>query len=146
MTHLFPVTTIKLVQSIITELNNRLVYRVDVLLVNICIVYMNNFTPYTSVTHHVLNREQGVDVQGIPPPVVGTADVICSGWLKYRVIVEPLHCYLHYAKHKQVRHSEPATWRPNTVPECERDHALCRQLNEVVQCWNVRWSVECADN
>jgi hypothetical protein len=44
---------------------------------------MNNFMPYTNVTHHVLNGKQGVYVHGIPPPVVGAVDVIISGRLKY---------------------------------------------------------------
>jgi hypothetical protein len=46
-------------------------------------VYMNNFMPYTNVTHHVLNGEQGVYVHGIPPPVVGAVDMIIGWWLEY---------------------------------------------------------------
>jgi hypothetical protein len=39
--------------------------------------------------------------------------MVRSRWLKHRVVVEPLHCHLHNAKHKQVWHSQPATWRPS---------------------------------
>jgi hypothetical protein len=48
--------------------------------------------------------------------------VICSGRLEYRVVVEPLHCYLHYTKHKQVWHSEPAIWRTSSVLDSEVQH------------------------
>jgi len=46
-------------------------------------VHMNSFMPYTNVTHHVLNGEQGVYVHGISPPVVGAVNVIVGGWLEY---------------------------------------------------------------
>ena len=92
---------------------------------------MNSFMPYTDVTHHVLNGEQGVYVHGIPPPVGGAVNVIVGGWLEYRVVVEPLHCYFHDTKHKQVRCSQPATCRPSTVLDSEMCHAACRQLNGI---------------
>lgn len=69
---------------------------------------------YHMGAHHVLNREEGVNVQSIPPPVAGAADMVCSRGLKHRVVVEPLHCYLHNTKHKQVWHSQPAVQRPDT--------------------------------
>jgi hypothetical protein len=39
--------------------------------------------------------------------------MVRSWRLKHGVVVEPLHRHLHNAKHKQVWHSQPATWRPN---------------------------------
>jgi len=89
------------------------------------------FYAYTNVTHHVLNGEQGVYVHGIPPPVVGAVDVIIGGRLEYWIIVEPLHCYLHYTEHKQIRCCKPATCRPSTVLDSEMCHAACRQLNGI---------------
>ena len=65
-----------------------------------------------SVTYHILYREQSVNVQDIPPPVVRTRCMIAdhNGVVEHGVVVKPTCVQLCDRQYEQVGWCQPTTW------------------------------------
>lgn len=60
---------------------------------------MNDYST-DRVYYHLINREESVDVEQVPPPVLG-AGLVVHGWrLEDGVVREPLHGHLDHAQHE----------------------------------------------
>jgi hypothetical protein len=55
-----------------------------------------------------MDGEEGVDVEEIPPPDLGTGEVVPRGRVKDRVTGLPLHGHRHKSQHNHVGRRQPA--------------------------------------
>lgn len=90
------------------------------------------------MTHHILHREQCVDIQHISPPIFRAIHMVHRWWIENGVMFEILHGYLNHAEDKHVRGGQANETVHDQSEEMEcsgRDFAnALRQLLQVTFC------------
>lgn len=68
------------------------------------IIVINIFKVIEKVVfaYHVLDGEQGVDIQQISPPIFRAIYVIIGWRVEYGIIMEPCHCQLYDAQNEEI--------------------------------------------
>lgn len=62
-----------------------------------------------------MHGEEGVDVEEIPPPHLGTREVVPRGRVKDRVAGLPLHGHRHKSQHDHVGRRQPISNQHNKI-------------------------------